>query len=441
VIRRSVWVKTGAFVLIAVLGVGYILVRYIGVADSLLGRGYTAYVDLADSGGLFPSASVTYRGVEVGRVGTIHLRGDGIRVELDLTSSRDIPADTRAIVGNGSPIGEQFIDLRPQGTGGPYLHDGSVIPQSRTALPVSTQDLLVSLDRLVNSVPKDDLHTVVAEMGEMFADAGPDLRRLLDSTHALLATATDNLPQTVQLLHDGGVVLDTQRDLSTDIVSFSRNLARFTDALRSSDADIRKVLDGGVAASAQLVALDRSIDATLPIVLGNLTSLGQVMAVRVPALRQILIIYPYVVSTSFGLFPGNGSTRFGFPVPPTEDHQPCKKGYLDPDKRRLPNELKYPPIRWNSFCKEPTDADVGVRGSRMAPEPNGKRLGDQPGYYDGEAQPGGRKDAGTAPTALGSVTPSFTAPDGRDYMVASTGGQQRVLGDRSWMWLLFGPMS
>lgn len=440
-IRRGVWVKTIVFVVIAVLGVSYVLVRYIGVADSLLGRGYTAYVDLADSGGIFPSASVTYRGVEIGRVGAIQLHGTGIRVALDITSSRDIPADARAVVGNGSPIGEQFIDLRPESDNPPYLHDGSVIPESRTALPVSTQDLLVSLDRLVNSVPKDDLHTVVTELGQTFADAGPDLRRLLDSTHALLATATDNLPQTVQLLHDGGLVLDTQRDLSSDIVSFSQNLARFTDALRSSDADLRKVLDGGVAASQQLVALDHSIDATLPIVLGNLTSLGQVTEVRVPALRQILIIYPYVVSTSFGLFPGNGSTRFGFPVPPAGDHQPCKRGYLNPKKRRLPNELKYPAMRYNSFCKEPTNADIGVRGSRMAPEPDGKRLGDEPGYYAGEAQAGRSRGATTRPTTLGTVGPTFTAPDGRDYVVASTGGQQRVLGDRSWMWLLFGPMS
>jgi hypothetical protein len=98
-------------------------------------------------------------------------------------------------------------------------------------------------------------------------------------------------------------------------------------------------------------------------------------------------------------------------------------------------------MRYNSFCKEPTNADVGVRGSRMAPQPGGGRLGDQPGYYDGEAQADGGRGRGAQPTTLGTVSPTFTAPDGRDYVVASTGGQQRVLGDRSWMWLLFGPMS
>jgi phospholipid/cholesterol/gamma-HCH transport system substrate-binding protein len=439
VIRRSVWVKTGVFVVIATLGIGYVLLHYVGVGQSVFGNAYTAYVDLPDSGGLFTTASVTYRGVEVGRVGAITLRPGGIRVALDITSGGKIPADTKAVVGNGSPIGEQFIDLRPAGTGGPYLHDGSVIPQSQTSLPVSTQDLLVNLDRLVRSVPRRDLHTVVAQLGTAFADTGPDLQRLLDSTHRLLQSARASLPQTTQLLRAGGTVLDTQNALATPIETFSRDLATFTDALRASDADLRAVIDNGVPASTELVALDHSIDTALPIVLGNLTSLGQVTAVRVPALRQVLIIYPYVVATSFGLFPGNGSTRFGIPIPPTEDHQPCKKGYLNPAKRRLPSQLSYPPVRWNSYCKEPTNADINVRGSREAPEPDGKRLGDEPSYRNNSGLPGG----GNAMSAFATpgLGQAFAGPDGRQYSLASTGGEARVLGDQSWLWLLYGPMS
>lgn len=419
-ITRSVWVKTVIFVVIAALGVGYILVHYIGVGEAVLGERYTAYVDLRDSGGIFTTASVTYRGVEVGRVGAITLRPDGIRVALDLASSPHIPANVDAVVGDGSPIGEQFVDLRPRTSTGPYLHQGSIIPTSRTSLPVSTQDLLVNLDRLVRSVPQNDLHTLITELGTTFDDTGPALQKLLDASHQLVQTAQTNLDPTLALLHDSGTVLDTQNALSNDIVSFSRNLATFTDALRARDSDLRAVIDNGAPASTQLVALDHSIDATLPVLLGNLTSLGQVTAVRVPALRQILIIYPYVVATSFGLFPGDGSTRFGVPIPPTEDHQPCLQGYLDPKKRRLPDDLVYPPVRWDSFCKEPTSADVNARGSREAPEPGGGRLGDAPGYMS---------DAGVPPGT------------NSNYLLGSTGGEQRSLGDRSWMWLLFGPLS
>jgi hypothetical protein len=157
----------------------------------------------------------------------------------------------------------------------------------------------------------------------------------------------------------------------------------------------------------------------------------------------VLILYPYVVATSFGLVPGNQSTRFGVPVPPANDHQPCKKGYYPPKKRRLPTELKYPPLRWNAFCKESTKADVNVRGSRMAPQPGGGRLGDKPGYMNNSGLPGGGGSAGVEPGGTGAASfgQSFATADGHRYVLASTGGEQRLLGDRSWMWLLFGPMS
>src|SRR2546423_12489957 len=160
-IGRSVIVKVIIFSVVTLLGVGYVAVKYLGLGQTLVGHGYTAYVDLADSGGIFPSASVTYRGVEVGRVGAISLRADGIRVALHLNGKHRIPSHTEAVIGNGSAIGEQYIDLQPQSAAGPYLHDGSVIPQSRTQIPVTTQHLLVSADRLGTSPPHQDLRAMV----------------------------------------------------------------------------------------------------------------------------------------------------------------------------------------------------------------------------------------------------------------------------------------
>jgi phospholipid/cholesterol/gamma-HCH transport system substrate-binding protein len=255
VIGRSVWLKIVAFAVVTVLGISYILVHYIGIGRSLLGQSYTAYVDLADSGGIFTTASVTYRGIEIGRVGTIDLREGGIRAELDIDSKPRIPADVRAVIGNGSALGEQYIDLQPQTSSGPYLGDGSVIPESKTELPVSTAALLVSLDRLVNSIPKEDLRTVVDELGTGFADTGPALQRLLDATGSLVRTGNERVSETITLLEDGRTVLDTQRDLGGDIVGFSRSLASFSAALRGADGDLRKLLDAGISAAGEGTAL------------------------------------------------------------------------------------------------------------------------------------------------------------------------------------------
>jgi phospholipid/cholesterol/gamma-HCH transport system substrate-binding protein len=446
-ITRAVIIKTTIFVAVALLGIGYLLTAYVGVGTMLFGGQYTAYVQLADSGGIFTTASVTYRGVEVGRVGAITLNGSGIRVALNLKSNPKIPlTNLKAVVGDGSPIGEQFIDLRPSTNTGPYLHSGSVIPEAQTSLPINSQDVLISLDKLVNSVPKAKLRDLVNELGTAFADTGPDLQHLLDAAHSLVATAQNDLPQTIGLLHSGGKVLDTQNNLSNDILAFSRHLASFTDTLRGSDKDLRRLINNGSPASTELSGLVRGIDATLPVVLNNLVSVGQVTAVRVPAIRQILIIYPYVIATSYGLFPNNGSTRFGVPVPPSTDQPPCSFGYFPKSKRRLPSVLKYAPIRYNSFCKEPTSANVNPRGSREAPEPNGKRLGDLPSYKNNAGLPGGAPGdtASTTSSAIATVTGSgvsFTGPNGRNYVLGSTGGEQRVMGDKSWTWLLFGPMA
>jgi len=447
VITRAVLVKSVVFALVSLLGVGYLLVSFLGFGSGLVGQhSYTAYLDLPNSGGIFTTASVTYRGVEVGRVGDITLRPDGIRVALNVKTKLDIPSSLTAVVADGSAIGEQYVDLRPTTDSPPYLHGGSVIEGSAASLPVNSQDVLVSVDKLVNSVPIGKLRRLVDELGTTFDNTGPTLRRMLDATNSLIQTAQTDLPKTISLLNHGGTVLDTQNDLSNDIVAFSRHLASFTDTLRSSDSDLRKLIANGDPAANQLTKAIHSIDATLPIVLNNLVSVGQVTAVRIPAIRQVLIIYPYVVATSYGLFPNNGSTRFGVPVPPSNDGPPCDVGYVKKSKRRLPTQLKYPSVRYKAFCDSPTSSGVNVRGSRMAPEPDGKLLGDEPSYQNNAGLPGGAPgdSASSVATSLGTVSKSgvsFVGPDGHQYLLGSTGGQRRVMGDQSWLWLVFGPLS
>jgi phospholipid/cholesterol/gamma-HCH transport system substrate-binding protein len=44
-------------------------------------------------------------------------------------------------------------------------------------------------------------------------------------------------------------------------------------------------------------------------------------------------------------------------------------------------------------------------------------------------------------TSYDPATGSYTGPDGKQYVVGTTGGQQRLLGDASWKWLLLGPLA
>ena len=259
-ITRTVKAQLLAFATVTAVGVSYVGAEYTGLVDELLDRGYTVRADFADSGGIFAGAEVTYRGVPVGRVGALRLTGsEGVSVSLDIEGDGPrIPADTLAVVANRSAVGEQYVDLQPRDSGGPYLLDGSTIPRDRTRVPLPTTDMVLSLDRLVTSVGKDDLRVTVDELGNAFAGTGPSLSRLVDSGNALVESASDSLPQTVSLIEDSRKVLKTQADQGSSIKSFSRDLAALTAELKSSDGDLRRLVGNAAPAAQEVNSLLKS---------------------------------------------------------------------------------------------------------------------------------------------------------------------------------------
>lgn len=197
---RLIRIQLLVFVLVAVLGVVYVGAKYVRL-DKLLGFGeYMVYADFPDSGGIFTNAQVTYRGVPVGRVGELSLIDDGVRVQLRLESGGpDISDTARAVVANRSAIGEQFVDLQPSTTDGPFLEDGSII--SDTEIPIAVENVLLSVNGFVESVPLESLRIVVTELGTALDGRGDDIGRLADSLSALSAAGIEVLPQTDRKAH------------------------------------------------------------------------------------------------------------------------------------------------------------------------------------------------------------------------------------------------
>src|SRR4051812_36269126 len=156
----------------------YLGFNYVGLDRAVFGTGYEVAADFTDSGGIFVNAEVTYRGVAVGRVSDMQLVGDDVRVVMSIDPDADpIPADTEATVATRSAVGEQYVILRPQSEGGPYLQDGDVIPDDRTSIPIPVEQMLLHIDELVGSIDEENLRILVEELGKAFAGAGDDLGR------------------------------------------------------------------------------------------------------------------------------------------------------------------------------------------------------------------------------------------------------------------------
>jgi phospholipid/cholesterol/gamma-HCH transport system substrate-binding protein len=372
---KLVRVQLVAFLIITVVGISYTGVRYVGLDRYFGASGYRVQMQLQNSGGIFENAEVTYRGVSVGRVGALSLTSTGVAAELVINDgAANIPQDLKAVVANRSAVGEQYVDLRPNTDAGPFLKSGSVIPEDRTSIPVSTQDLLASVDGLVRSVPRDSLQTVVRELGAAFKGTGPALQTLLDQGNLLTGAAIDAQPQTLKLIADAQTVLDTQRDQGSAIVSFSTNLKLITEQLQASDPDIRRLITTGQQAGSEVGAL---LDTTAPQLSATIANLGTVAGVtsaRTGGLRAINQLVPVVAAATYTVTPGDGYAHFGL-VLNVNDPFPCVAGYegtyveLQKLKAADPNfndSTMTSPLNTNAYCAEPQGSPISVRGAQHA---------------------------------------------------------------------------
>ncbi|GAA0916504.1 MlaD family protein [Virgisporangium ochraceum] len=413
-ITTAVRVKVLVFAVVSLLGTGYVAVRYVGLGDRLLGSGYTVYVDLADGGGIFANAPVTYRGVPVGRVTAVTLHGDGARVRATLEDGARVSADLRAAVTHRSAVGEQYLDLRPDRDGGPYLRDGSVVPRDRTGVPLPPETLLANLDALVRSVNPDDLTVVIDELGAAFEGSEDALRRILDAGELILTDAVEALPQTVTLIRDGATVLRTQAESAEQIRQWAAGLAKLAETVRASDPDLRRILVNGPPAATELVALLDGLEPAVGVLLGNLVAVNGVAARRLAGIEQLLVVYPLAVAGGYTVSPpGDGTAHFGLALN-VNDPPPCVYG-------------------GTPTCSAADEArGSNVRGSNNAP-----RAGAPPGSGPGPADPGAEPST-EPPTMAGydPVTGLVLGPDGRPVRFGGTGGQYAIAGDQSWKQLL-----
>ncbi|MGW4368584.1 MlaD family protein [Nocardia takedensis] len=270
-------------VVILVVGSGYLLTGILDIDP--LDRPYRVRVELAASGGLLPGQDVTLRGVRVGRVESVEVAGDRVVAVAAIEQRVRIPVAGQVRAAALSAAGEQYLDFLPSSGAGPYLADGAVITADRTSTPVPLSDMLESLSATLVQIDPARLAAISRELG--VGQAGPDkLATIIDGGTFLISTLDSVLPQTVSLLHNSRVVMNTLDDGQ--------------DALRATGADLSATLAGVSAMTGgyeQLLArtppMLAGFDAvlaenspTMVQLLGNLVTISQVAYSRIPALNE-----------------------------------------------------------------------------------------------------------------------------------------------------------
>lgn len=417
-----------AFAILAVVSLVYGTIHYIGLSR-VTGIGtYSVSADFEDSGGIYEAALVTYRGVTVGRVTDIELRYGGakpvVRTTLQIDSGTDIPSSAGAHIKSMSAIGEQYVDLVPDREDGTYLLPSSVIPAERNTTPTPTKDVLGKTQALLDTLDTKALGTVVDETYNAFDGTGPALSTLIDSSQNLIHLAQADIGPTLALVNDAEPLLNTGNDVAPDIRGFSTDLASFTEQLVMDDQQIRSILDQGPAAANEASALLTGLAPTLPVLLSDLQTLGQVFRVNIPQIEQVLTVYPALAAvTNYSVkdFPLGGTDPNGPQAPldiklgNTINPPVCTEGYQGTE-RRDPSEVGPAPVAPGQHCAvAPEDPKVS-RGARNIPCATDAAVRSS--------------DVANCPRGLPSTWPKavpytddtgeFTAPDGTHYVLGET---------------------
>lgn len=472
-IRRTVKIQLVAFVVISFLGIYYVLANYVNVHVPWGAQSKTVTMQVADTGGIFTNAAVTERGVDVGRVGKMTIRPGRVDVQLTIDPGHSIPSNLHATIANLSAVGEQYVDLEPLDTTSAPLRDGDVITADKVTVPLDDATLLVDLDKLVTSVDRGHLATVIDELGKGFDSLGPALQSLIDNGDKLTQAAIDSLPAQLKLIDDSRTVLDTQNEVAGELKSWAATFRSFSDQLRVSDPALRSVLDNGVTSSAQLTALLKDNQAVLPTLLGNLITFNQIQAVRLPYVKATLQLFPPQVAGGFLVTPGDGTAHFGMvqqnPGDPTDNpSSPCTTGYQSTKLRGNNDESKTAsdwggPANLNAYCQATNATNIDNRGSRLTPRPDNYQITNAdpyPGPVYGKTnhptvaeQNSGGTFGSTGSTSGGSgaasesvfslpydpTTGVLTGLDGKPYQLGYNGPLAPIFGSNSWEWLLLAP--
>jgi phospholipid/cholesterol/gamma-HCH transport system substrate-binding protein len=361
-IRRQL-IAFGILTVISLLVLG---VYYLQL-PSLAGVGrYTLKAELPASGGLYPTANVTYRGITIGKVTDVEPTERGAEAMMSIDSRYKIPIDATANVHSVSAVGEQYLDLESTGNPGKFLSEGQTI--TKGTVPAEIGPALDTANRGLAVLPKDKIAQLLDETAQSVGGLGPALQRLVNSTQAIVGDFKTNITDVNDIIQNSGPVLDSQVKSGDAIERWARNLNKLGAQSAHEDQHLKSVLRQAAPTADQINDVFNDVRDSLPQTLANLEVVFDLLKRYHAGVEQLLVFLPQgasIVQTVGLANPNMADLDLALPInqPP-----PCLTGFIPASEWRSPADTSMQPLPSGTYCKIPIDTPAnGVRGSRNMP--------------------------------------------------------------------------
>ncbi len=398
--RKKAWLSALALLLTLLIGLSYLLLG--ALRWNPLRSVYRVTMELPASGGLLVNQDVTLRGVPIGKVEQLSITPDGVNAEVRLNSSTKLSTTSKARVAGLSAAGEQYIDFDGGNGEAPFLSNGSTFPMGRTAIPVTMAELIGHSDGMLKQVDTEKLEIIKEELGT--SKEGPQkLTDIVEGGTFLLSTLDGVLPQTTQLLNTSRITLQLVSDKNEGMKVATANLTEVFGGVNRMTGGFRTLTNAAPKTFAATDTLFSDNSDTMVQLLGDLTTVTELMYLRVPALNALFPSYRGSVMDSLSSIIHDD----GFWV--TADIYPrytCDYG----TPRLPPSSADFPEPFMYNYCRD-TDPAVLIRGAKNAPRPAGDdTYGPPPGADLGKRTDPSPEGRYSIPTPYGGPTLPIEPP-------------------------------
>lgn len=258
---RPRWLRLGAGVAVAAISVA-------GLAACGGPAGYTVHAVFASVDGLYPGNAVDVLGVPVGRVTGVTPQGGAVLVTMRIDGRYRLPAAVGASLTTPQILGTPDVDLSPGYTGGAAMAAGATIPERRTVVPVSVNQLLLDVQHALEKIDPTAVGGLVSSLSNDFAGQGRRLNQLIGTGAGTLQLLADKGNALGHLATSLAQVTGTLRQQTTQVSSLLRDYDTVAGVLSANSGPLGQAID-------ELAAMSRDLTAVLA---PNVGSLGQDIA-------------------------------------------------------------------------------------------------------------------------------------------------------------------
>jgi phospholipid/cholesterol/gamma-HCH transport system substrate-binding protein len=355
----------GILTVVAVVVLGWYYLRI----PTLVGIGqYTLKADLPASGGLYPTANVTYRGETIGKVTDVEPTEHGAQATMSVADRYKIPIDATANVHSVSAVGEQYLDLVSVGNPGKYFAPGQTI--TKGTVPAEIGPALDTANRGLAVLPKGKISLLLDETAQAVGGLGPALQRLVDATQAIVGDFKTNVQDVNDIIQHSGPVIDSQVKSGDAIERWARNLNILAAQAAQNDQHVNSILTQAAPTADQVDAVFSDVRESLPQTLANLEIVLDMLKRYNKGLEQYVVFLPQGAAIAQAVaapYDKEGMAALDLALSINQP-PPCLTGFLPASEWRSPADTSPKPLPSGLYCKIPQDTPANVvRGSRNVP--------------------------------------------------------------------------